>query len=223
MICLRDIRKKYLIGAVSLEVLRGVNLDVDKEDFIAVMGPSGSGKSTLLNIIGCLDRPTSGTYHFEGIDISTKTDNELADIRNKKIGFVFQTFNLLPRFSAFKNTELPFLYAGVSVAERKKRVSEMLEKVGMSLRAGHKPSELSGGEQQRIAIARALVMSPSVILADEPTGNLDSQAGAEILNIFKKLNREGVTIILVTHEIAVARQAKRIMTIKDGECTSGYY
>jgi len=208
---------------VSLEVLRGVNLDVDKEDFIAVMGPSGSGKSTLLNIIGCLDRPTSGTYHFEGIDISTKTDNELADIRNKKIGFVFQTFNLLPRFSAFKNTELPFLYAGVSVAERKKRVSEMLEKVGMSLRAGHKPSELSGGEQQRIAIARALVMSPSVILADEPTGNLDSQAGAEILNIFKKLNREGVTIILVTHEIAVARQAKRIMTIKDGECTSGYY
>ena len=185
MIHLRDIKKKYLLGQVSLDVLKGINLDVKKGDFISVMGPSGSGKSTLLNILGCLDRQTSGIYQFEGIDISTKTDDELAEIRNKKIGFVFQTFNLLPRFSAFKNVELPLLYSNVPIAERHERGLEMLMKVGMSHRAEHSPSELSGGEQQRVAIARALVMNPSVVLADEPTGNLDSRSGAEIIGIFK--------------------------------------
>lgn len=223
MIRLRDIRKNYLLGQVSLEVLRGIDLDVKEGDFVAIMGPSGSGKSTLLNIIGCLDRQTSGTYQFEGIDISGKTDDELAEIRNKKIGFVFQTFNLLPRFSAFKNVELPLLYSDMTVTERKNRVLEMLGKIGMSHRAEHNPSELSGGEQQKIAIARALVMQPSVLLADEPTGNLDSRSGAEILSIFKDLNKEGVTIILVTHEKVVAQEAKLIITIKDGVCSSGYY
>jgi len=223
LIRLRDIKKSYLLGKVSLEVLKGIDLDVKEGDFIAIMGPSGSGKSTLLNIIGCLDRQTSGTYQFEGIDISSKTDDELAEIRNRKIGFVFQTFNLLPRFPAYKNVELPLLYSDISVIERKSRASEMLAKIGMSHRAKHNPSELSGGEQQRVAIARALVMNPSVILADEPTGNLDSRSGAEIISIFKELNKEGVTIILVTHEITVAQGAKQVVTIKDGVCSSGCY
>lgn len=223
MICLRDIKKNYLLGEVSLEVLKGIDLDVKEGDFVTVMGPSGSGKSTLLNIIGCLDRQTSGTYQFEEIDIAGKTDNELAEIRNKRIGFVFQTFNLLPRFSAFKNVELPMLYSHIPPAERKERVLEVLAKVGISHRAEHNPSELSGGEQQKVAIARALVMNPSVILADEPTGNLDSRSGVEIMNTFKELNEEGVTLILVTHEMIVAQEAKKIMTIKDGVCSSGYY
>lgn len=208
---------------MSLEVLNGIDLDVNKGDFVTIMGPSGSGKSTLLNIIGCLDRQTSGTYQFEGIDVLRKTDNELAEFRNKKFGFVFQTFNLLPRFSAFKNVELPMLYSNMSAAERKERTLEMLERVGMSYRTQHNPSELSGGEQQRIAIARALVMNPSVVLADEPTGNLDSRSGAEIVSIFEKLNKEGVTVILVSHEMAVAQKAKHIITIKDGVCSSGCY
>ncbi len=223
MIYLRDIRKSYLLGEVSLEVLKGIDFDVNVGDFVSIMGPSGSGKSTLLNIIGCLDKQTSGTYQFEGIDILRKTDNELAEFRNKKFGFVFQTFNLLPRFSAFKNVELPLLYSYMSVTERKIRVSEILEKTGMSHRARHNPSELSGGEQQRVAIARALVMNPSMILADEPTGNLDSHSGAEIINIFKELNKEGVTIILVTHEMAIAQETRKIMTIRDGVCTNGCY
>lgn len=223
LIHLRDIKKRYLLGGVSLEVLNGIDLDVSKGDFVTIMGPSGSGKSTLLNIIGCLDRQTSGTYQFEGIDVLRKTDNELAEFRNKKFGFVFQTFNLLPRFSAFKNVELPMLYSNMSAAERKERALEMLERVGMSYRAQHNPSELSGGEQQRIAIARALVMNPSVVLADEPTGNLDSRSGAEIISIFEKLNKEGVTVILVSHEMAVAQKAKHIITIKDGVCSSGCY
>lgn len=223
LIHLRDIKKRYLLGEVSLEVLNGIDLDVSKGDFVTIMGPSGSGKSTLLNIIGCLDRQTSGTYQFEEIDVLRKTDNELAEFRNKKFGFVFQTFNLLPRFSAFKNVELPMLYSNMSAAERKERALEMLERVGMSYRAQHNPSELSGGEQQRIAIARALVMNPSVVLADEPTGNLDSRSGAEIISIFEKLNKEGVTVILVSHEMAVAQKAKHIITIKDGVCSSGCY
>lgn len=223
MISLRDIKKNYLLGKVSLEVLKGINLDVEEGDFVAIMGPSGAGKSTLLNIIGCLDRQTSGTYQFEGIDITSKTDNELAEIRNKKIGFVFQTFNLLPRLSAYKNVELPMIYSYIPFAQRKKRVLEVMTKVGISHRAKHKPSELSGGEQQRVAIARALVMNPSVILADEPTGNLDSRTGAEIMNIFKELNKEGVTIILVTHEAVVAQETKKVITIKDGICFSGCY
>ncbi len=208
---------------MSLEVLNAIDLDVSKGDFVTIMGPSGSGKSTLLNIIGCLDRQTSGTYQFEGIDVLSKTDNELAEFRNKKFGFVFQTFNLLPRFSAFKNVELPMLYSNMPAAKRKERALEMLERVGMTYRAQHNPSELSGGEQQRIAIARALVMNPSVILADEPTGNLDSRSGAEIISIFERLNKEGVTVILVSHEMAVAQKAKHIITIKDGVCSSGCY
>lgn len=223
MICLRDVAKKYLLGELSLEVLKGINLDVNKGDFVAIMGPSGSGKSTLLNIIGCLDRQTTGAYLFEGIDISSKTDDELAEIRNKKIGFVFQTFNLLPKFSAFMNVELPLLYANLTSVERKDRVSKMMKKVGIEHRLRHAPNELSGGEQQRVAIARALVMDPSVILADEPTGNLDSRSGAEIVGIFKELNNDGVTIIMVTHEMGVAREANKILTIKDGVCSSGYY
>lgn len=212
-----------MLGELSLEVLKGINLDVNKGDFVAIMGPSGSGKSTLLNIIGCLDSPTTGAYLFEGMDISGKTDDELAEIRNKKIGFVFQTFNLLPRFSAFMNVELPLLYANLTADERKDRVSKMLKKVGMEHRLRHAPNELSGGEQQRVAIARALVMNPSVILADEPTGNLDSRSGSEIVAIFKELNNEGVTIIMVTHEMDVAREANKILTIKDGVCSSGCY
>lgn len=212
-----------MLGDVSLEVLRGIDLDIGESDFVAVMGPSGSGKSTLLNIIGCLDRQTSGTYHFEGIDTSHKIDNELAEIRNKKIGFVFQTFNLLPRFSAFKNVELPMVYSDIPAAERRDRALEMLKKTGIGNRAHHTPGGLSGGEQQKVAIARALVMRPSVLLADEPTGNLDSRSGAEIISLFKELNREGVTIILVTHEKAVAEAAKSIITIKDGICSSGCY
>ncbi|MBI5409297.1 MAG: ABC transporter ATP-binding protein [Nitrospirae bacterium] len=216
MIHLENIRKDYVIGGASLEVLKGIDLDVQKGDFLAVMGPSGSGKSTLLNIIGCLDRQTAGTYHFEGIDVSIKTDDELAEIRNTKIGFVFQMFNLLPRFSAFKNIELPLSYSNIPYEERKERVMEVLSRVGISQRASHKPNELSGGEQQRVAIARALLMNPSVILADEPTGNLDSRSGGEIMDIFKGLNNEGVTIILVTHETAIAQTAKKIMFMKDG-------
>lgn len=223
MICLRDIKKTYLLGKVSLEVLKGIDLDVERGDFVAIMGPSGSGKSTLLNIIGCLDRQTSGNYHFEEIDITHRTDNELAEIRNKKIGFVFQIFNLLPRFSAFKNVEIPMLYSDIPYAERKERALEVLEKVGISHRVRHNPSELSGGEQQKVAIGRALVMHPDVILADEPTGNLDSRSGADIMEIFKELNKEGVTIILVTHEMFIAKEAQRIITIKDGVCINGCY
>jgi len=223
LIHLSTLRKNYLLGEVTLEVLKGIDLDVEGRDFVAIMGPSGSGKSTLLNIIGCLDRQTSGTYQFEGVDIKSKTDNELAEIRNKKIGFVFQMFNLLPRFSAFKNVELPMIYSHIPLAERKERVLEVMAKIGISHRARHNPGALSGGEQQRVAIARALVLNPSVILADEPTGNLDSRTGAEIINIFKRLNEEGATIILVTHEMAIAQEAKRIITIKDGVCSSGCY
>jgi putative ABC transport system ATP-binding protein len=223
LIHLKDIRKTYLLGAVPLEVLKGIDLGFGKGDFIAIMGPSGSGKSTLLNIIGCLDRQTAGTYNFEGIDIAGKSDDELADIRNKKIGFVFQTFNLLPRFSAIKNVELPMIYSSIPHVERKKRAVEMLEKVGMGHRLDHRPSELSGGEQQRVVIARALVMNPSIILADEPTGSLDSRTGAEIMDIFRGLNNEGVTIIVVTHELDIAKEARRTITIKDGVCISGCY
>lgn len=206
-----------------LEILKGIDLDVKEGDFLAIMGPSGSGKSTLLNIIGCLDRQTSGDYYFEGIDVASKTDNELAEIRNRKIGFVFQMFNLLPRFSAFKNIELPLLYSHMPHEIRKQKVSEVLLKAGILHRSEHRPNELSGGEQQRVAIARALVMNPSVILADEPTGNLDSKSGFEIMEIFRELNEEGVTVILVTHEMSVAQKAKNIVTIKDGVCASGCY
>lgn len=223
MIVLKNIKKSYLLPRVTVDVLRGINMEVAERDFVAVMGPSGSGKSTLLHIIGCLDRPTSGQYLLLGVDASSKTDNELAEIRNRKIGFVFQSFNLLPRLSAWKNVEVPLIYSGVKPDTRKKKAFEMLGKLGLSSRAEHYPSELSGGEQQRVAIARALINSPAIILADEPTGNLDSRSGKEIIDIFKGLNREGVTIVVVTHEKEIAEQAAKIITIKDGVCQSGCY
>jgi len=223
VIRLIDVKKSYILPGVTIDVLRGINLEVSEGEFVAVMGPSGSGKSTLLNIIGCLDRPSSGRYLFMGIDVTTKTDNELAELRNRRIGFVFQSFNLLPRLSAWKNVEMPLVYGGVAARQRRQRAMEMLQWVGLLDRAEHRPNELSGGEQQRVAIARALVTSPAVILADEPTGNLDSRSGKEIMEIFSTLNGEGVTIVLVTHEKDVAEKAHRIMTIKDGVCFSGCY
>ncbi len=223
MISLKDIKKSYVLPKVTVEVLKGIDMEVAEKELIAIMGPSGSGKSTLLHIIGCLERPTSGTYILHDLDVSLKTDNELAEIRNREIGFVFQSFNLLPRFPAWKNVELPLLYSGVLAKERKQRAMEMLRKLGLSHRADHYSNELSGGEQQRVAIARALINNPAIILADEPTGNLDSRSGREIVDIFKGLNKEGVTIVLVTHEKDIAEQAARIITIKDGVCQSGYY
>jgi len=216
MIEVRNIRKAYKIGAVSLEVLNGISLDVQEKEFLSIMGPSGSGKSTLMNILGCLDRPTSGKYKLEGIEMTERSDEDLAEIRNKRIGFVFQTFNLLPRFSAFKNVELPLVYSGIDMKERKEKSLAMLEVVGLEARALHRPSELSGGEQQRVAIARALVNDPVIILADEPTGNLDSKTGAEVISIFEKLNDAGKTVILVTHDSHIAHKAKRIIYLKDG-------
>lgn len=223
MIQLLDVRKFYILPKITVDVLKGINLEVAEKAFVAIMGPSGSGKSTLLNIIGCLDRPSSGRYMFMGIDVSNKTDNELAELRNRKMGFVFQNFNLLPRLSAWKNVEMPLIYSGVNSVERRVRAMDMLERVGLLERAEHKPSELSGGEQQRVAIARALINRPAVILADEPTGNLDSRVGVEIIEIFKKLNEDGVTVVLVTHESDIAARAHKIITIKDGVCFSGYY
>ena len=223
MISLRNIKRSYVLPKVTVDVLRGIDMEVAEKDFVAIMGPSGSGKSTLLHIIGCLDRPTSGQYLLLDVDVSRKTDNELAEIRNRKIGFVFQSFNLLPRLTAWKNVEVPLIYGGVEPNIRKKKAFEMLEKLGLSHRAEHYPSELSGGEQQRVAIARALINDPAIILADEPTGNLDSRSGKEIIETFKGLNREGVTIVVVTHEKDIAEEAGKIITIRDGVCQSGCY
>ena len=220
MIDLTDITKNYRMGEVEFTVLSQVTLTVQKGELIAIMGPSGSGKSTLMNIIGCLDRPTSGKYRFENREISTLTDDELALIRNGKIGFVFQTFNLLPRFSALKNVEVPLIYSGVPARSRKERAAPLLEKVGLADRMQHKPTELSGGQQQRVAIARALVNNPPLLLADEPTGNLDSRSGEDILNILTGLNRQGVTIIIVTHDKDIAARCKRIINLKDGRIVS---
>jgi putative ABC transport system ATP-binding protein len=217
MIELSNITKTYRMGEVDFTVLFGVSLSVQSGEFIAIMGPSGSGKSTIMNIIGCLDRPTSGSYRFEDREIETMTDDELASIRNVKIGFVFQTFNLLARFSALKNVEVPLIYGGVPARLRKERAIPLLEKVGLSDRLHHKPTELSGGQQQRVAIARALVNNPPLLLADEPTGNLDSRSGDDILKILTDLNKQGVTVIIVTHDQTVAARCKRIINVKDGQ------
>ena len=216
MIELSNIAKNYRMGEVNIAVLSGISLKVQSGELIAIMGPSGSGKSTLMNIIGCLDRPTSGAYHFESREISTMSDDELAAVRNGKIGFVFQTFNLLPRFSALKNVEVPLIYSGVPARLRSEKAMPLLEKVGLADRMTHKPTELSGGQQQRVAIARALVNHPPLLLADEPTGNLDSRSGTEILDILTGLNRQGVTIMIVTHDKDVAARCKRIINLKDG-------
>ncbi|KPU26908.1 macrolide ABC transporter ATP-binding protein [Caloranaerobacter sp. TR13] len=216
MIKLEGLTKIYKMGDISVTALKDVNLSIEKEEFVAIMGPSGSGKSTLMNIIGCLDKPTKGKYALDGVSIQGLNDDELAAIRNKKIGFVFQAFNLLPRTTALRNVELPMMYAGVPAKERRKRAIELLEKVGLGDRIDHKPNELSGGQRQRVAIARALVNNPAIILADEPTGNLDTKSGEEIMDIFKNLNEEGVTIIIVTHEADIAQKAKRVVTFRDG-------
>jgi len=217
MIALENITKTYRMGEVDLTVLAGVSLEIRPGELIAVMGPSGSGKSTLMNILGCLDRPTSGVYRFEDREIGALSDDELAAVRNVKIGFVFQTFNLLPRFSALKNVEVPLIYGGVPAKERRKRAAQLLEKVGLGERMNHKPTELSGGQQQRVAIARALVNNPPLLLADEPTGNLDSRSGEEILNILTGLNGQGVTIVIVTHDPHVAERCRRNIHLKDGQ------
>lgn len=215
-IALSDIRKIYQMGDTEVAALAGVSLDVREGEFTAIMGPSGSGKSTLMNILGCLDRPTSGSYRLDGQEVSTLTDDQLAVTRNKKIGFVFQTFNLLPRITAIENVALPLVYAGVDTKERLRRSAEALAAVGLEKRMDHLPNELSGGQRQRVAIARALVNDPTIIMADEPTGALDTKSGDEVMDIFGNLNALGRTIILVTHEPDIAAYAKRVIHVRDG-------
>jgi putative ABC transport system ATP-binding protein len=216
VIHLEDLRKSYYLGKQELPVLKGINLDIEKNDFVALMGPSGSGKSTLMNIVGCLDTLTSGKYILNGKDVSQMQDNDLAEIRNQEIGFVFQQFNLLPRLSALENVALPLIYAGVTKKERNERAMEMLGKVNLADRYHHKSNELSGGQIQRVAIARALVNNPSIILADEPTGNLDSKTSVEIMNLITDIHRQGNTVVLVTHEEDIAKYAQRVVRLRDG-------
>lgn len=213
---IKDIKRDFKLGSETLHVLKGINLTIEKGEYVALMGPSGSGKSTLMNILGCLDTPTSGEYILNGKDVSKMTDTELADIRNKEIGFVFQTFNLMPRTTALDNVALPMVYAGVSKEKRHERAKEVLKLVGLEDRMLHKPNELSGGQRQRVAVARALVNHPSIILADEPTGNLDSKTSYEIMNLFNEIYQNGNTVILVTHEEDIAQYAQRIIRLKDG-------
>jgi len=216
LIEIKDIKKIYKLGEVEVPALNGVNLDIDKNEYIAIMGPSGSGKSTMMNIIGCLDVPTEGSYFLNNKDVSKLSDDELATIRNKEIGFVFQTFNLLPRADALHNVELPMIYSGKSRTIRRSMAENALERVGLSDRIHHKPNELSGGQRQRVAIARALVNNPSIILADEPTGNLDSKTGEEIMEVFEQLHNAGNTIILITHEEYIANHSNRTVRLLDG-------
>jgi len=216
IIHLEDIRKSYFMGRQELQVLKGINLDIHNNEYVALMGPSGSGKSTLMNILGCLDSPSSGRYVLNGQDVSKMADDDLADVRNKEIGFVFQQFNLLPRLTALENVALPLVYAGVGRKQRTEMAMEVIQKVGLEERSHHKPNELSGGQCQRVAIARALVNNPSLILADEPTGNLDTKTSKEIMEIFTQIQEAGNTVVLVTHEEDIANYAKRVVRLRDG-------
>ena len=216
VIDIAGVTKLYKMGAEIIHALRGVSVEIRRNEYLAIMGPSGSGKSTLMNMLGCLDTPTAGRYEFNGKNVAHMADDELADIRNREIGFVFQTFNLLPRSTALANVELPLIYAGVPASVRRERAAQTLHNVGLGERMSHKPNELSGGQRQRVAIARALVNTPSIILADEPTGNLDSKTGVEIMALFEQLYEQGNTIIVVTHEEDIARHARRIVRLRDG-------
>ncbi len=216
VIKIRGIRRDFPLGQEVVKVLMGIDLDIERGEYVALMGPSGSGKSTLMNILGCLDTATAGTYELNGKDVSNMTDDELAEIRNTEIGFVFQTFNLLPRTTALENVALPMIYAGASKSQRKQRAEEVLSDVGLADRMDHKPNQLSGGQRQRVAVGRALVNKPSIILADEPTGNLDSKTSDEIMNLFDEIHRNGNTVIIVTHEEDIAAHAHRIIRLRDG-------
>lgn len=216
IIKIKDIKRNFALGSGWIKVLKGIDLEIKKGEYVALMGPSGSGKSTLMNILGCLDTPTSGEYVLNGKDVSKMNDNELAEIRNKEIGFVFQTFNLLPRMTALDNVALPMVYAGKSASDRNNRASEVLTQVGLDDRMDHQPNQLSGGQRQRVAVARALVNNPSIILADEPTGNLDTKTSIEIMGLFDEIHAQGNTVILVTHEEDIAEHAHRIIRLRDG-------
>jgi putative ABC transport system ATP-binding protein len=216
VIKIRNITRDFPLGSEIVKVLKGIDLDIERGEYVALMGPSGSGKSTLMNLLGCLDTPTSGSYELNGSDVSNMTDDELAEIRNKEIGFVFQTFNLLPRTTALENVALPMIYAGASKSERTERAKQVLTDVGLADRMDHKPNQLSGGQRQRVAVGRALVNHPSIILADEPTGNLDSKTSEEIMNLFNDIHKAGNTVIVVTHEEDIAERAHRIIRLRDG-------
>ncbi|MBM5810973.1 MAG: ABC transporter ATP-binding protein [Gammaproteobacteria bacterium] len=217
---LEDIVRTYWLGTTEVQALRGVTLEIAHNEYVAIMGPSGSGKSTLMNLIGCLDRPTSGSYRLEGQPVSEMSDDQLAEVRNRRIGFVFQTFNLLPRSDVLHNVELPLVYAGIPRAERRERAEQAIARVGLADRARHRPNELSGGQRQRVAIARALIGNPAILLADEPTGNLDSRTGADIMAMFDELYASGQTVILVTHEDDIAAHARRTIRLRDGHIES---
>jgi putative ABC transport system ATP-binding protein len=222
MIHMKAIKKIYSTGKVDVEALRSIDLEVGKNEFISIMGPSGSGKSTLMNIMGCLDTPTSGEYYLDGEKVQTMNPNQLAEVRNQKIGFVFQNFNLLPYATALENVEVPMIFKGISSRKRRKTSEELLDKVGLKERADHKPTELSGGEMQRVAIARSLANEPSIILADEPTGNLDSISGKEIVDLFAGLWKQGHTIVVITHDQEISRRTQRIIKLRDGMVVDGY-